>query len=100
MRSAATEAGLDPQHVRRLMQLLLNLGEIVKVSDEFFFGREVIDELIGKVRGYADAQSDHSLDVARFKEIAGVSRKYAIPLLEYFDREKITVRRGDVRVIL
>jgi selenocysteine-specific elongation factor len=38
--------------------------------------------------------------VARFKEITGVSRKYAIPLLEYLDRERVTKRVGDDRVIL
>ena len=39
-------------------------------------------------------------DVPTFKELAGVSRKYAIPLLEYFDREQVTRRTGDKRVIL
>ena len=39
------------------------------------------------------------IDVATFKELAGVSRKYAIPLLEYFDREHVTRRAGDKRVI-
>jgi selenocysteine-specific elongation factor len=40
------------------------------------------------------------IDVARFKDLAGVSRKYAIPLLEYLDRERVTRRVGDERVIL
>ena len=40
------------------------------------------------------------IDVARFKELTGVSRKYAIPLLEYLDREHVTRRVGDVREIL
>jgi len=40
------------------------------------------------------------IDVAAFKELAGVSRKYAIPLLEYFDRARVTRRAGDKRVIL
>jgi len=40
------------------------------------------------------------IDVARFKELAGVSRKYAIPLLEYLDREHVTRRAGEVRIIL
>jgi selenocysteine-specific elongation factor len=40
------------------------------------------------------------LDVASFKDLTGVSRKYAIPLLEYLDRERVTKRVGDVRVIL
>jgi selenocysteine-specific elongation factor len=40
------------------------------------------------------------IDVPKFKEIAVISRKYAIPLLEYFDREKLTRRAGDKRLIL
>jgi selenocysteine-specific elongation factor len=38
--------------------------------------------------------------VPQFKELAGVSRKYAIPLLEYLDRERLTRREGDQRVVL
>jgi selenocysteine-specific elongation factor len=40
------------------------------------------------------------IDVARFKDLTGVSRKYAIPLLEYLDREHVTRRMGDARIIL
>ena len=40
------------------------------------------------------------IDVAKFKEMTGVSRKYAIPLLEYLDRERVTRRVGDAREIL
>jgi selenocysteine-specific elongation factor len=58
----------------------------------------VIDDLIEKLRGHAD-RGDRTIDVPNFKDIAGVSRKYAIPLLEYFDREKVTLRTGDKRVI-
>ena len=45
------------------------------------------------------ASDDRTIDVPKFKDIAGVSRKFAIPLLEYFDREKVTLRVGDKRVI-
>jgi len=41
-----------------------------------------------------------NIDVARFKELTGVSRKYAIPLLEYLDRERVTRRVGNERIIL
>jgi len=43
---------------------------------------------------------DPVIDVARFKDLAGVSRKYAIPLLEYFDRTRVTRRVGDKRQVL
>ena len=85
-------------HARKLLRLQYESATVVKVSDEFTFSRTAIDDIVAKLREYA-AKSDRTIDVPKFKELAGVSRKYAIPLLEYFDREKITVRTGDVRII-
>jgi selenocysteine-specific elongation factor len=48
----------------------------------------------------AQHEPDRLIDVPTFKTLAGVSRKYAIPLLEYFDREQVTRRAGDKRLIL
>ncbi len=85
---------------RKFFQRFLDSGDIVKVTDEFYFSRESIDRLTTTVREYADGTTDRVINVPSFKEIAGVSRKYAIPLLEYFDRSKITQRAGDKRIIL
>ena len=90
----------DKNHARKIFQLLLNSGEILKITDEFYFSRVTIDNLIIQLRGFADRSPDRLIDVAAFKDLAGISRKYAIPLLEYFDREKITRRAGDKRLIL
>lgn len=113
-----TEARLEPQRLddtldqtiagtrfsrvdaRKFFQRHLDSGDIVKVTDEFYFAKTVIDKLITQIRAFADSGDDRLIDVAKFKELAGVSRKYAIPLLEYFDREKITQRAGDKRIIL
>lgn len=89
----------DKNHVRKVFQLLLNSGEIVKITDEFYFSHAAIDNLILQLREFADKTSDRLIDVADFKDLAKISRKYAIPLLEYFDREKITRRAGDKRLI-
>ncbi|MDQ3131925.1 MAG: selenocysteine-specific translation elongation factor [Acidobacteriota bacterium] len=85
---------------RKIFQLLLNSGEIVKITDEFYFSKNAIDDLIRQLKNYAATSSDKLIDVAKFKDIAGISRKYAIPLLEYFDRERVTRRAGDKRLIL
>jgi selenocysteine-specific elongation factor len=45
-------------------------------------------------------KQNHRINVATFKELTGLSRKYAIPLLEYLDRERVTRREGDERIIL
>lgn len=97
---AALNSGLNRDRVRKVFQLLLDSGEVVKVSEEFYFSRQVIDDLTGRLNAFAAATADRLIDVPKFKDIAGVSRKYAIPLLEYFDREKITRRAGDKRLIL
>ena len=60
----------------------------------------VINALIATLQKYADGTPGRVIDVAAFKELAGVSRKYAIPLLEYFDRTKITQRSGEKRIVL
>ena len=85
---------------RKIFQLLLNSGEILKITDEFYFPKNEINILIEKLKAFAAQSSDKLIDVPKFKDIAGISRKYAIPLLEYFDRERITRRTGDKRLIL
>ncbi len=90
----------DKNHARKIFQLLLNSGEIVKITDEFYFARNEIDALVAKIKKFAENSADKLIDVSKFKDIAGISRKYAIPLLEYFDREKLTRRAGDKRLIL
>lgn len=93
----ASQERVSMQAAEKLVRLLVSDGKVLKVSDEFYFSRKAIDVLVGKLRELVV----RDLDVAKFKDIAGVSRKYAIPLLEYFDREKVTARRKDgSRVVL
>lgn len=99
MRSAAAQ-GCSPEAVRKLFRIKLDSGEIVKVTDEFYFASAVIDGLAAKLRQRAAETGNSLIDVAQFKEIAGISRKYAIPLLEHFDRTRVTRRAADKRVIL
>lgn len=97
---AARNGSCSFAEARKIFQLLLNSNEIVKITEEFYFHSSAINELKNRMTQFAATVSDRLIDVANFKEIAGVSRKYAIPLLEYFDREKVTVRSGDKRLIL
>jgi selenocysteine-specific elongation factor len=92
--------GLDQRATRKVFQLLANSGELVAVTPEFYFSATVLEALTAKLRDAARTSGDATIDVAKFKEIAGVSRKYAIPLLEYFDRTRVTRRVGDKREIL
>ena len=97
---AASAGGTDPRAARKIFQLLLNSGEILPVTNEFYFPASVVDQLAEQIREQARSTGDSLIDVAKFKQIAGVSRKYAIPLLEYFDRTRVTRRVGDKRQIL
>jgi len=101
---AMTRAGVTaPMRLagRKILQLLIDDRTLVRVQNEMFVHKGVLEELKGKLLAYAARnEPERLIDVAGFKDLAGVSRKYAIPLLEYFDREHITRRAGDKRLIL
>jgi len=86
---------------RKLLQLLLDDRKLVRIQGEMFMHSQVVQDLKTKLHTYASQhEPDRLIDVADFKDLAGVSRKYAIPLLEYFDRDQVTRRAGDKRLIL
>jgi selenocysteine-specific elongation factor len=92
-------AGLkvDKARAQKIVTLLLRDKVLIKVSDEMVFHRSALDELRRQMTAYKIKSA--KIDVAKFKELTGVTRKYAIPLLEYLDRERVTKRVGDVREI-
>jgi selenocysteine-specific elongation factor len=93
-------AGLkvDKPRAQKIVTLMLRDKVLVKISDDLVFHRDALADL--RKRLAAEKAKSAKLDVARFKDLTGVSRKYAIPLLEYLDREHVTRRVGDERVIL
>jgi selenocysteine-specific elongation factor len=93
-------AGLKVDKVRaqKIVTLLLRDKALIKVSDELVFHRSALEELRRQMAAYKLKSA--KIDVAKFKELTGVTRKYAIPLLEYLDRERVTRRVGDAREIL
>ena len=93
-------AGLkvDKARAQKIVTLLLRDKVLVKVSDDLLFHRDALHDL-RRLMAQEKAKSS-KINVARFKDLTGVTRKYAIPLLEYLDRERITRRVGDERVIL
>ena len=93
-------AGLkvDKTRAQKIMTLLLRDKVLVKISDELVFHRNALEQLRRQMASYK-AKSP-KIDLAQIKEMTGVSRKYALPLLEYLDRERVTRRVGDAREIL
>ncbi|HEY9233371.1 MAG TPA: SelB C-terminal domain-containing protein, partial [Blastocatellia bacterium] len=98
LEEAAAGAGVKVEMARKLLTLLAAEQRIVRIGD-FVFHREAIDELKSRVQ--ARKAISAKIDVAVFKEITGgLTRKYAIPLLEFLDRERVTRRIGNEREIL
>jgi selenocysteine-specific elongation factor len=94
----ASATGTKIELARKLYNLLTAEGRLVRIGD-FVFHIESIDDLKSRVRARKEVNA--RIDVAVFKEITGgLTRKYAIPLLEYLDRERITRRLGNEREIL
>lgn len=93
---AVVGSGIDPARARTLLDLLLRKGALVRVSPELVFHHEAIEDLKRKL----SARKGQSFTVPEFKEWTGISRKYAIPLLEYLDRVRATRRLADRRILL
>jgi selenocysteine-specific elongation factor len=88
---------MSETEMRRLITLLQRQKTIIRMgSDDLFIHVDALDHLISRMAPLRGTL----IDVARFKELTGLSRKYAIPLLEYLDRGRITRKQGDQRLVL
>jgi selenocysteine-specific elongation factor len=87
-----TELGVEPD----VMASLVDSGELVKIDDGIYYTRTTLDEMRLRILSAIDERGD--INVALMRDIFGTTRKYAIPLLEYLDNQKVTRRVGDVRV--
>jgi selenocysteine-specific elongation factor len=89
---------VDRRRADKILQILLKEKELVRVTEDLIFHRAALAHL-GELVARRKKQSPR-INVGVFKELTGLSRKYAIPLLEYLDRERVTRREGDERIIL
>jgi selenocysteine-specific elongation factor len=89
---------VDKTRAQKIVTLLLRDKILIKISEELVFHQSALMDLRRQVAGRKTKAP--KIDVAAFKDMTGVSRKYAIPLLEYLDRERVTRRVGDERLIL
>src|SRR3989441_1041080 len=90
---------VEGRRAQKLLQILLREQVLVKVTEDLVFHRAAIARLRGLLADYKQKKGDR-LPIAAFKELTGITRKYAIPLLEHLDRERVTRRVGDERIIL
>ncbi|HTV59982.1 MAG TPA: selenocysteine-specific translation elongation factor [Verrucomicrobiae bacterium] len=90
---------VEAARARKILQLLLREKALVRVSEDLVFHPEALARVRELLAKYRRERGDR-IGVPAFKDLTGITRKYAIPLLEYLDREHVTRRAGDERVIL
>jgi len=86
---------LGPAALHELLGVLVERGRVVKVSSELYFAKRAVDEMGEKLRRFLEREG--RITPAAFRDLIEASRKYTIPLLDYFDRSGLTVRSGDYR---
>ena len=86
---------IDAKRAKDVLMHLVAEGTIVKVKEDLYFHAEAINRLKKKMVEFLGTQGE--ITTPQFKEMTGVSRKYVIPLAEYFDSTNVTLRVGDVR---
>ncbi len=91
------EAGIDQSRGAKALTLLEQQQKACRISKTLCFAKPVLDAFYEKTKAYLLENEQGS--ATQLKEAMGTSRKYAIPLLEYFDDQKLTIRKGDVRVL-
>jgi selenocysteine-specific elongation factor len=98
LKDVLASLSIDQTRSQKIVTLLLREGVLVKLGDELVFHRTALEQLRRLMA--AEKSKAAKIDVGRFKDLIGVTRKHAIPLLEYLDRERVTRRVGDLREIL
>ena len=97
-REVLSNLRLDRARAEKLLRILLKDNILHKVTEDLIFHQSALRglrEILARRKAH-----NNRLDVTDFKELTGLSRKYAIPLLEYLDRERVTRREGEGRIIL
>ena len=95
----ATQIGVPLEVVTRIATLLVRRSELVRAGD-LLFHESAMKQLKSEIQSLKQSGVTDTIDVASFKDRYNITRKYAIPLLEYLDRERVTKRVGDARKIL
>ncbi|MDP6179054.1 MAG: SelB C-terminal domain-containing protein, partial [Desulfatiglandales bacterium] len=103
------KSGLQPPYFKELkntfpgntgedvLQVMVKEKLLVKVKEDLYFHRKAIEDLKNRLISFLEETEE--ITTPQFKDMTTVSRKYAIPLIEYFDRSQVTVRVGDSRVL-
>lgn len=94
-RDLVASMGQNSDRVRDVLDHMLAEGVLVKVREDLYFHKDVLEDVKNRLVSYLKANTE--ITTPQLKEMVGVSRKYLIPIIEYFDSAKVTIRVGDVR---
>jgi|MudIll2142460700_1097286.scaffolds.fasta_scaffold33931_2 selenocysteine-specific elongation factor len=89
--------GITDRDAKDLLRLLADEGRVVRINDSLYLDKAVLDAIRADVMKFL--QQKKEIIVAEFRDLAKTSRKFAVPILEYFDSQKLTQRIGDKRVL-
>jgi selenocysteine-specific elongation factor len=89
--------GISEKDAKDLLKLLADEGRTVRVNDSLHLDREVLEKVRGELKKHLEEKKE--ITMAEFRDLAKTSRKFAVPLMEYFDSQKLTQRVGDKRVL-
>jgi selenocysteine-specific elongation factor len=95
LKEAAAAANANPAQLQQLLQVLVNQGRLVKVKEDLYFHQEALARLKAELVDFL--KKNKEITVLQFKDLTQTSRKFTIPLLEYFDGSRVTVRVGEAR---
>jgi selenocysteine-specific elongation factor len=95
LKDVLAELDVSQKEAAGVLKLLVDEGRLVRLSGDMYYHAEALAGLVGAVRTALAERGE--MGAPEFKELTGLSRKYLIPVLEYLDKAKVTVRVGDVR---
>ena len=85
----------EQKQAEEIANLIINEGELIKVAHQLYFSQQAVEDAKWELRDYLE--QEERIDVGEFRDLLKSSRKYALPLLEYFDQVGVTKREGDQR---
>ena len=90
-------AGTPDGSGKAALQVLVDEGTLIRLKDDLIYHQVALDEAQSKLESYLN--ENDNISASEFRDLLGITRKHAIPLLEYFDTARVTLRVGDKRVL-
>lgn len=89
------ESGWDLKKIQPMLNYLCDTGQLLKIQEGVYYSKKEFEQIVEKIRAWFETNPE--LEIGDFREILCLSRKYAIPVLEYLDASRVTYRAGNKR---